>query len=380
MGLLKLDFQHATGSIVREDIIQKITGHDIVVFGAGESGSWARILLERYGLNVSAFCDNSKEKQGQWKNGVPIMSLEEAISLYPEGVVCLASMYWHDIKEQIRNYDSRLLERTYNILSAMNWETLGRSFFSDEEEYIKDHIAEFEELYINLDDEESRRVLQNILNFRLSRKDEYIENIRSNEKTYLDRSVLMPEDIESIYDGIIIDGGAFDGDTVRFFLDELSQNGKWIEIHAYEISEKNCKKIIKLDSKGNNIIKVYQNALWIRSGEKLALNGEELSGRVQQGEKLLCGECVNTICLDDYSEKKISFIKLDVEGTEREVLYGARNIIEQQHPIMAISVYHLQDDLICLSRIIKQCKAKYKLYLRHYLYSPGETVLYAIPG
>lgn len=375
---MKLDFQHATKKIVRQDIINNILEKQVIIFGAGESGSWAKELLEKNEICVCAFCDNSKEKQKQLKHGLPVLSLENAVEQYPDAVICLASMYWHEIKDQIKKINPVMSERTYNILSSMNWETLSRLYISCEEEYIREHILEFEEMYMTLADERSRSTFENLLNYRLTRFDHYIENIKSNDKTYLDYSILDSQSIAQICDGIIIDGGAFDGDTVKFFVEELGNKCKRLEIHAYEISTANCDKIRSLQVENHITIKAYNNALWKQSDQFLSWNGEELSGRVDVDNKN-CENVTKTKCLDDYGNQRISFIKLDVEGAEREVLTGAKNIIERYHPFMAISAYHLQDDFLYLYDILKQYQNHYKFYLRHYLYSSGETVLYAVP-
>ena len=45
--------------------------------------------------------------------------------------------------------------------------------------------------------------------------------------------------------------------------------------------------------------------------------------------------------LDDIAyDKKISFIKMDIEGAEKEAILGAENIIRIQKPKMAVSIYH----------------------------------------
>ena len=59
-------------------------------------------------------------------------------------------------------------------------------------------------------------------------------------------------------------------------------------------------------------------------------------------------------------------------------LEGARKRISHDRPILAICAYHLQDDLLVLSNIIKSIDREYVLYLRHYMNSSGDTILYAI--
>lgn len=90
-----------------------------------------------------------------------------------------------------------------------------------------------------------------------------------------------------------------------------------------------------------------------------------------------------------YSEDGITFINLDIEGAELNVLQGATSIIQTQRPILAISLYHRAEDLVEIPRFIRNNYSKYKLYLRKYptvyfYYFDGvnqvsETVLYVVP-
>lgn len=83
--------------------------------------------------------------------------------------------------------------------------------------------------------------------------------------------------------------------------------------------------------------------------------------------------------IDDYNYDHVSFIKLDIEGAERYALEGAKSIINRDRPVLAVSTYHLQDDLLVLSKIIQIFECGYSVYLRHYMLSSGDTVLYAVP-
>ena len=75
----------------------------------------------------------------------------------------------------------------------------------------------------------------------------------------------------------------------------------------------------------------------------------------------------------------VTFIKMDVEGAELEVIKGAKNIIMRQHPRLAVSIYHKIEDIWEIPTLILEYYSGYQLYLRHYSFSYYDTVLYAIP-
>lgn len=76
--------------------------------------------------------------------------------------------------------------------------------------------------------------------------------------------------------------------------------------------------------------------------------------------------------------RKVTFIKMDIEGAELKALYGAANTIKTWHPKLAVCVYHKPEDLITIPQYIKSIYPMYRLYLRSYSPSGVETVLYAV--
>ena len=86
---------------------------------------------------------------------------------------------------------------------------------------------------------------------------------------------------------------------------------------------------------------------------------------------------VKTVKLDDFIQEQVSLIKLDVEGSEYATLNGAKRIIKEDKPFLAISIYHRHDDLYRLPLLIHEMVPEYKFYLRHHSTSYKETVLYA---
>jgi hypothetical protein len=88
---------------------------------------------------------------------------------------------------------------------------------------------------------------------------------------------------------------------------------------------------------------------------------------------------IHTDKIDDIVlDKKVSFIKMDIEGAELEALKGAKNTIQNNYPKLAIAIYHKPDDLLNIPQYILSLNRNYKFYLRHYGYNSWETILYAI--
>lgn len=76
-------------------------------------------------------------------------------------------------------------------------------------------------------------------------------------------------------------------------------------------------------------------------------------------------EKIEITTLDSFAQQanleKISFIKADIEGAERDMLLGAREVLKKFSPKLAICTYHLPDDPEVLERIILEANPRYKI-------------------
>ena len=73
---------------------------------------------------------------------------------------------------------------------------------------------------------------------------------------------------------------------------------------------------------------------------------------------------------------------MDIEGSEKKAIIGAKEHIKKEFPKMAISIYHSNSDLVEIYKLIKDLQPNYKFYLRYYglKYFPTDYILYCIPN
>ena len=75
----------------------------------------------------------------------------------------------------------------------------------------------------------------------------------------------------------------------------------------------------------------------------------------------------------------VTLLKMDVEGSEREALWGASRSIARYSPKLMISLYHRNEDVFELPLLVRRINPRYRLYIRHLPYIPAwETNLYAV--
>ena len=133
--------------------------------------------------------------------------------------------------------------------------------------------------------------------------------------------------------------GAYTGDTIDSYVRFYGTGYK--RIYAYESSEDYCEKMAENTKDFHDIV--------IR--RKGVHNDEEKN-------------TVEVVALDEDITEPVTFIKMDMEGAEADALSGCQNIIEEQHPKLAIRVDHGYNDLWLLPYLINQMQSGYRFYLR----------------
>jgi FkbM family methyltransferase len=176
---------------------------------------------------------------------------------------------------------------------------------------------------------------------------------------------------------VFVDCGCFDGNTSKMFIEaiECQTDASILKIFAYEPDKKNfiaCKQ----NMADIPFFSVVNAALWNKNDTLPFFAFGNVGSQIGSAGDTM----INTIMLDDeLAGQKITFIKLDVEGAELNVLKGAEKLIRNQRPKLAISVYHLAEDILTIPEFIINLNLNYKLYLRHQTAIYFDTILYAVP-
>lgn len=232
-----------------------------------------------------------------------------------------------------------------------------------------------------LKDKQSRQVLSNLIKYRISLNKKYILNSRSEISFYLDGRILPLGENE-----VFADCGGYDGDSIINFHRAVA--GKFAKIYSFEPDRTNFAKLEKIAKKldPKRIIPVKKGVYYktgrIHFSESSTVDSHIVKDvrRISSGEdkgKLIS---INVASLDDFFRAKEvpTFIKMDIEGAEREALLGARTIIKKYKPKLAISIYHRSADLWDLPLLIRKLNSSYKLSIRHYSNEIVDTMLLAV--
>jgi FkbM family methyltransferase len=171
---------------------------------------------------------------------------------------------------------------------------------------------------------------------------------------------------------IVFDVGAHFG----FFSYYAVQKGAK-EVYAFEPNPYVFEILKKHAEMWSNKIKPYQLALSDKNGEADLFIADELGTistmlKNRENTPLKLGRYtksvkVKTMTLDsfvkEYNIERVDFIKIDTEGSEREIIKGAKETIKKFKPRMAIAAYHLPDDKKMIPKLVLSIRDDYKFKL-----------------
>lgn len=196
---------------------------------------------------------------------------------------------------------------------------------------------------------------------------EYIDKVAQN--MYFDNECI---DKERIKGKAFVDAGAFDGtDTVHFFnwMNDIN-----IDVVVFEADKDNF-EITKRNLKIYPKVSLYNQGLSDISGQQLFLSGKgEMSSFSDKGNSIIYMNSLDRVA----SNIRVGYIKMDIEGFEKQALTGAKETISEQKPALAISVYHKREDIWEIPKLILDINPQYRFFLRHYSLGVVDTVLYAV--
>lgn len=222
---------------------------------------------------------------------------------------------------------------------------------------LKEHVDDFEELYINLEDYRSKKLLYAILNnwvhYDFNTLSEVIEKCYDD---YFDLD-LIPTCNEEVF----VDLGAYTGDSTISFLRNYGDSYK--KIYAYEITPETYQILVSNLKDYPNVVCYLKGVGDTRSSLSVVNSSADASANTVFVSD---NGTIPKVTLDEDIGEKLTMIKADIEGFEQEALLGAINHIKNDHPKLLISVYHKNEDLWKIPKMIKEIDPTYKFYLRYH--------------
>ena len=336
----------------------------VVLYGAGYCGHEAMKLMREYGISIMAVCDDGRV--GQEIDGMEITDIKEIIPV-DNMKIFITSGFYDVMKNTLRNLG---LIQYYQELDFGRFEQEKETY-----DFFRKNREKLENAYSLMGDAASKELFMRLVQYRISRNPDYLKGMWEHTPQYYPDEPDLREAYAKEFEGhIFMDLGAYDGDSIQGFL--RYTGGRFSGIYAVEASEKNFSMLQK-NSRDLHPVEMYKIGISDSHGMvPFAISEAKNSYASVDGDTLLEVDSVDHLL----AGRPVTFIKMDIEGAEYEAIRGARDTIRKWCPVMAVSVYHLTEDLYRLQlEIEKTAPGKYDYYLRHYSPTVIETVLYAVP-
>lgn len=358
-----------------EEILQK-RSMKAVLLGSGTLGRRALGLLRGLGANVLAFCDNNTAEWGNRIDGVSVLSPREAAALYGKSAVFFVTI-WNDrhwfaeTKEQLTGLGCDCVS-TYAPIFWRFPETFLTLLLLNEPPHRlykdKANVLRAESIW---GDEESLSIYRANIAWRALGDASNLPG-RPEFFTYFPHELFRPRTEDTF-----LDCGAFDGDTVKEVL-ELCPQGV-AAIYAVEADSISFEKLTHFIHSLPEAVGSKIHALQVAIGEQRCQLHFECTGSLTS-KASEHGVLVECFTIDEvFKDKPLSIIKMDIEGAEYGALQGGRGVIERDCPILAICVYHTQNDIWRIPLLLHDLLPEHKLFLRAYEGDGFQTVVFAVP-
>ena len=180
---------------------------------------------------------------------------------------------------------------------------------------------------------------------------------------------------------VVIDAGACWGDTALAFSARAGRQGR---VFAFEMVDENL-AVLRSNLQQNpdlaETIEIVESPLAANPDREYWVQPNGAASRLEPAGG--SGKRVLSASIDRFVHQRnlpaVNFIKFDIEGAEKDALLGARETIRRHRPALAVSIYHRNEDIIELPRMIKELHPGYSFHLHGVCLNYGESILFARP-
>jgi len=354
------------------DIVSSVFSRGpVVIFGAARMGRAFLDTLRSNGVEVAAFGDNAREKWGADIEGVNVIDPETLRARHRTTPVLIASLLGEN--EMYRQLTGAGFTSVYplSVLHHARPDVFVAPYLDGAWESADS--AEAREGARLWADDVSHAVYDGIIEYRRTRSMDVYPRIQSHHPQYFPPGLIAftPRDV-------ILDGGAFEGDTLESFM-ALNPNAR-NDYYAFEPDPTNYRKLCATAARYPGRFVGVNGGLGETDGVLTFTSGGGVDRTFTNdpvgGDK----EAIPVHTIDHFFSDKQppTFIKMDIESMEPAALRGAESTIRASAPTLAICVYHRPEHLWEIPQMIRDWQPDYRLYLRHYSTNMSETVMFAI--
>lgn len=335
------------------------TKKTVVMYGMGNGADKILSVCQGYGIEIADFFASDGFVRGHSFHGKTVLSYSSVKEKYgAENIIVLLSFgsSLPHVLELFKTVDDEC------EMYAPDVPVCGKEIFTLD--FFNAHKKEIVAARDMLEDEESRRIYDNVILYKLTGKISYLFNAESKKEESF--RLLEAEKFK-----ICADLGAYNGDTLR---ELLKISPRLEKAYAMEPDRRNFKKLHTFCSayEGQTQLIPINAAAWSKDTVLTFVDEGNRNSGVFAPQKTAKTVEITALAPDSVIEDRmIDYIKYDVEGAESEALLGSAKTIERCRPALLVSAYHKSEDIFALPLLVKSLCPDYRLYYRRYPYVPA---------
>lgn len=339
-----------------------------IVGAAPEGQRLARVCVDN-DIRIDAIVDDDPAKNQLIIAGLPVAPVQTLAGLPKSTPIVVASHRVLRVTQRLRNLGFKTVV-PFAMLQVLKPDVFPPHMFYDNllDDLWTDRF-EYQALHERLADDRSRQVLEAVIGFRRTLDPSVLQPVVTEHDLYAPEGLFEFADNE-----VYVDGGSYDGDTIRSFIARV--HGRFADIYAFEPDPVTFAKL-KANFRDEPRVHPVHAGIYSHGGS-LRFRDDASRGAIFAADGDI--EMPVTTIDDVLGDRRLTYVKMNIEGAEIDALNGGRNAIRKWRPRLALSVYHRASDLWRIPQLVLDLDPDYQLYLRQHDGGIIETVLYAIPS
>ena len=354
-------------------------GRPIVLMGAGGLGRRALAGLRRRGHEPLAFADNGRA--GTLLDGIPVLSPQQAAHQYGSNAAFVVTIWGAHLSHRFEHSREQLRALGCDVVlpfPPLFWK-LGTAVLPFYLQDLPSHVVEQRDAvlagYDLWTDDRSRAEYVAQVGLRAAADFDHLPHPVPGGQYFPDGLFTWSDD------EWILDGGAYDGDTVR----ALAQyrGNRYGHLLSVEPDPANFERLQATVAALPHEIRRRVECRPVALGasrttlhlEPTGTAGSATAAGASATSVAVVAETIDALVGD----ARPTYIKLDIEGFEPDALAGGRETIRRHSPVLAICVYHLQDHLWRIPLMLREWCPDAAMFLRPHNEEGWDLVCYVVP-
>lgn len=336
----------------------KNTTEPIIMYGTGNGADKVLDVLESLDINIAGVTASNTFVRNRVFRGFHVMPLSYFEEKFERFTVIIT--FGTSIPDVMENF-YKIAENHTVLVPVVP--VIGTEIFDDN--FLTLHKEEINKSYNLMADDFSKRIFAGYINFLYSGDLKTLKEITTPEEE------AFTDILKLSHNETYVDIGAYRGDSVDKFLSHTQ--GNYENIVCAEPDTKSYNKL-QAHCEGLKNFKAFNAAVSHVDGE---IGFSDLHGRQSAvgGEKPTPSVTLPTLC----QNISPTYLKIDSEGCENEILSAGSEILKQFKPKLNIAAYHKCADIFSLPLLINEINSQYKIHLRHHPYIPAwDTLFYCV--